>query len=103
MNIVTAGGMHAEEYVGMVSDALSMRLGVLMARGLSHVCWNSPRKSNTYIDVYWLVDDGGLVIFAAEVVINACFTALLLPVINEVSQKMLNWYQSPAFSACLSG
>lgn len=59
-----------EQYVGMISDTLSMGMGVMICRHMDKINWLEPSifKDETVdldhgintIDVWWLMDDGGL-------------------------------------------
>jgi len=60
-----------DEYVGMISDTLAMGMGVMICRHMENINWQEPTmypKPNSVdvergietIDVWWLMDDGGL-------------------------------------------
>ena len=45
-------------YTGMIADALDLRFGVMLCRDIPNLNFDTPYEST--IDIYWLVDDGGL-------------------------------------------
>ena len=49
------------DYVNLLRKAFHMRLGVMVGRGLRTIDWDAsvPDRTGT-VDVWWLVDDGGL-------------------------------------------
>jgi len=67
-----------KEYVGMIGDTLAMGMGVMICRHMDHIDWMQPTMYrddltvnvelgiNT-IDVWWLMDDGGLSILIPHI------------------------------------
>jgi len=61
---------NVKEYVNMVADCFKMRLGVMICRGLEKFAWTETALSNleeedaesgvSTMDIWWLLDDGGL-------------------------------------------
>jgi len=58
-----------QEYFGMVQDAIIMKMGVMICRNLNGCNWDweiqyprHKRRPRGFIDVWWLLDDGGLTI-----------------------------------------
>ena len=47
------------DYVNTIAASQKMRFGTMIGRGLDRVSWNAPSANKT-IDVWWLLDDGGL-------------------------------------------
>jgi amino acid transporter len=52
-------------YVEMLRDMFRMRLGVMVCRGLDRVEWNAPNPNGS-VDIWWLMDDGGLTILISH-------------------------------------
>eukprot|EP00943_MAST-04B_sp_MAST-4B-sp1_P005173 g5173.t1 len=47
------------DYVNTIAASQKMRFGTMIGRGLDRINWNAPTANKT-IDVWWLLDDGGL-------------------------------------------
>jgi len=50
------------DYISMIRDGFKMGMGVMVSRNLEKIDWDiaPDAQSKKTIDVYWLVDDGGL-------------------------------------------
>ena len=47
------------QYVSTLQVSLKMRFGTVICRNMDKVTWDAPEQSGT-VDVWWLLDDGGL-------------------------------------------
>jgi len=72
------------EYVGVIKNAFVMRLGVMICRNLQRASWESEsiyefnesidfEKGVGTIDIWWLVDDGGLTVLIPHLLSNYKF------------------------------
>jgi hypothetical protein len=61
------------EYVGLLSDAFDLRLGAVVVRGLTQLNdrGDAPPSGRNRVDVYWLVDDGGLTILLPHLLVQS--------------------------------
>eukprot|EP01006_Ploeotia_vitrea_P034319 TRINITY_DN65737_c6_g1_i1.p1 TRINITY_DN65737_c6_g1~~TRINITY_DN65737_c6_g1_i1.p1 ORF type:complete len:905 (-),score=474.01 TRINITY_DN65737_c6_g1_i1:93-2807(-) len=49
-----------DDYANVIRDAFKMRMGVMVMRGLQKIDWDAPPDPTGTVDVWWLLDDGGL-------------------------------------------
>merc|ERR1719320_1210115 len=72
------------EYVGVIKNAFVMRLGVMICRSLQKASWEAKsiydfnesvdfENGNGTIDIWWLVDDGGLTVLIPHLLSNFKF------------------------------
>eukprot|EP00466_Bigelowiella_natans_P021009 jgi/Bigna1/87190/estExt_fgenesh1_pg.C_170175 len=55
------GDLTVNNYVDMIRDGFKMGMGVMVCRNLKKLEWNyEAETTDKTIDIYWLVDDGGL-------------------------------------------
>jgi solute carrier family 12 sodium/potassium/chloride transporter 2 len=60
-------------YVGAIRDAFNFDKHVMVVRGVDHVDWSKPKSSEGTIDVWWMVDDGGMTILIPFILSKARF------------------------------
>mmetsp|Transcript_17137 Transcript_17137/g.30707 ORF Transcript_17137/g.30707 Transcript_17137/m.30707 type:complete len:903 (-) Transcript_17137:328-3036(-) len=53
-------GASVKEYIAMCRDGFKMGMGVMICRNMNKVDWSLISEGKGTVDVYWLVDDGGL-------------------------------------------
>ena len=59
-------------YVGAIRDAFNFKLHVMNIRGIDHIDWTKKQLEGT-IDVWWLIDDGGMTILIPFIISKAKF------------------------------
>jgi len=59
-----------DDWIAVIRDGFKMGMGVMVARNLKKIDWESPKAENPTktIDVYWLVDDGGLTLLIPYII-----------------------------------
>lgn len=53
------------DYVGVIRDSFTLKFGCMICRGMETINWDATPSSTGYIDVWWLIDDGGLTVLVA--------------------------------------
>jgi len=60
------------DYCTTIKDAIRMKYALLMSRNLEMVTWDSPNCTGS-VDVWWLIDDGGLSILIPYIMSKSKF------------------------------
>jgi len=64
---VSASEKELQDYVGTIQDAFRMKMGVVVPRNVEQIQWGTCPELEGRIDVWWLIDDGGLTVLLPHI------------------------------------
>ena len=88
------GSEHAllSGYVNTIAAAQKMRFGTMITRNLDSINWRQPKAKHT-VDVWWLIDDGGLAMLVPYIMSQAPFWRSNTDDLHETTVRLFFIYE----------